>query len=171
MSTSQPITSTQTIGPFPHEAWAWAVQASAAPASATVALHGTLLDGQGEPVNDGWVEAFVPGADEATSPMPGFRRVPTGAAGEFTLALPAPAPGQPLAWITVFARGLLAHQFTAVWAGDDPAVADSALLAQVDAARRATLQAAPRAGGGYTWTIRLQDTPDGGAETVFFDPA
>jgi protocatechuate 3,4-dioxygenase, alpha subunit len=174
MTAPQGLTTTQTIGPFPHEAWDWAVQASTAPQStaptAMLTLRGTLLDGPGAPVDDGWVEAFVPGADEPASTMPGFRRVPTGPDGGFTLTLPVPAAGQPLAWITVFARGLLAHQFTAVWRADDPAAATSAPLAQVPTERRATLLAAP-ADGGYSWTIRLQDTPDGGAETVFFDPA
>ena len=160
------LTSSQTIGPFPHEAWHWAVEASAQPGAAAVVIAGRLLDGAGEPVNDGWIEAWNPGAAEA-GPLPGFRRVPTGEQGEFVLWLsPAVDRGEPAAHITVFARGLLKHQFSAVFLADAPGLGDSALLAQVPEARRASLLALPDAvPGHYRWDIHLQ----GEGETVFFD--
>lgn len=170
------LTSSQTIGPFPHEAWRWAVTAVAAelPASATLRIEGRLLDGQGQPVNDGWIEAFTPaavGAERGATALPGFRRVPTDEQGGFVLQLtPAAAPGEPVAYITVFARGLLRHQFSAVFLADDPGLAASALLAQVEAGRRASLLAQVLTPGlAYRWDIRLQGTPS--EETVFFDYA
>ena len=166
------ITTTQTIGPFPHEAWRWAVEASA---GGPLRIDGRLLDGAGQPIDDGWVEAFVPGA--------GLRRCASGAQGEFSLALPAgAAPGdparpraageparpaaaaEPAAWITVFARGLLKHQFSAVFLADAPGLDAAPLLAQLPAERRATL-IARRDGDGYRWDIHLQ----GEHETVFLD--
>jgi protocatechuate 3,4-dioxygenase, alpha subunit len=165
------LTSSQTIGPFPHEAWQWAVDASAAPASASLIITGRLIDGQGEPINDGWVEAWSPSAEAAessASPLPGFRRRPTNEQGEFTLQLSRTAPpGEPAAYVTLFARGLLKHQFTAVFLADDAGLAASALLAQVPAERRVSLLAQPEAPQRYRWDIRLQG--DALSETVFFD--
>ena len=156
-------TPAQTIGPFPHAAWQWAIEASV---SGPLRIEGRLLDGAGQGIDDGWVEAVVPGA--------GLVRCATGAQGEFTLALPVhsvpgepaghTAAGEPAAWITVFARGLLKHQFSAVFLADAPGLATAKLLAQVPAERRATLIAS-RDGAGYRWDIHLQ----GEHETVFLD--
>jgi protocatechuate 3,4-dioxygenase alpha subunit len=65
------------------------------------------------------------------------------------------------ALVTVFARGLLKHLFTAVFLPGET----SALLEQVPEARRGTLVARPDGAGRYLWTIRLQ----GPGETVFFE--
>jgi protocatechuate 3,4-dioxygenase alpha subunit len=167
------ITTSQTIGPFSHEAWQWAVDCCA-PArlntsAPTVTISGVVFDGDGAPVNDAQLEAWLPEADacEAGQPLPGFRRLPSGEQGEFTLVLstpPRPA-GEPVAYITVFARGLTRHQFCAVFLDDDPALPQSAILEQVPAARRATLIARRTAEGEYRWDIHLQ----GEHETVFFD--
>ena len=147
-------TPSQTIGPFPHAAWQWAVDASA---SGPLRIEGRLLDGAGQAIDDGWVEALVPDA--------GLVRCATAANGEFSLALPAnSATGEPAAWITVFARGLLKHQFSAVFLADAPGLATAPLLTQVPAERRATL-IAQRDGAGYRWDIHLQ----GEHETVFLD--
>jgi protocatechuate 3,4-dioxygenase alpha subunit len=168
------ITTSQTIGPFPHEGWRWAAELSqlGSAADGTVTVSGVLYDGQGLPVTDGWVEAWAPAAapHEPQRPMPGFRRCPTGEQGEFGLVLPMPmqaqaAPGEPAAWITLFARGLLKHQFCAVFLADAPGLANSELLAQLPAARRDTLIAQRQADGSYRWDIHLQ----GERETVFLD--
>lgn len=166
---SKDLTPSQTVGPFPHEAWQWAVAATVANSNAVLTIEGHLLDGDGQPVNDGWVEAWSPGSDAAgPAAMPGFRRLPTDEQGIFTLPLAArPAPGQPAAYITVFARGLVLHQCTAVFLPDDPALAGSPLLEQVPAERRAGLIAEPTGPGRYRWNIRLQG--DAAVETVFFD--
>jgi protocatechuate 3,4-dioxygenase alpha subunit len=170
------ITTSQTIGPFSHEAWQWAVDActpanvkSTAP---TVNISGVIYDGNGAPINDAQIEAWTPdgAALEPEQMIPGFRRVPSGADGEFSLRLSKPEsakPGEPLAYVTVFARGLVLHQFTAVFLEDDPALAQSTILNQVPEARRATLIARRTDEAQYHWDIRMQ----GEAETVFFDYA
>jgi protocatechuate 3,4-dioxygenase alpha subunit len=166
------ITTSQTIGPFSHEAFQWAADFSAAaPAGApAVLIRGTIYDGDGAIIDDAQLEAWLPDAAgaEADQPMPGFRRIPSGADGSFSFSAPAPAAasaGEPLMYVTVFARGLVKHQFTAVFLEDDGALAESAILGQVPAARRATLVARKVSEREYRWDIRMQ----GDQETVFFD--
>lgn len=171
-----PITPSQTIGPFSHEAWRWACALSDAVAAGagSIEIAGIIRDGSGEPIDDAMIEAWAPAAtaatDEAALPLPGFRRTPSGPGGEFRLTLPRPAAsaaGEPATYITVFARGLVLHQFTAVFLADDSGLSDSAILRQVPAERRATLIARKTGDASYAWDIQLQ----GGAETVFFDYA
>ncbi|MFJ3057287.1 protocatechuate 3,4-dioxygenase [Herbaspirillum sp. NPDC087042] len=165
------ITTSQTIGPFPHEAWAWAVQLTAEVGSAApqVRVQGAIFDGDGQPINDAWAEAWLPGSApvESAHAIPGYRRVPTNEEGGFVFSISQPqAPaGKPVAYVTVFARGLVKHQFTAVFLEDDPALAQSALLEQVPPPRRDTLIARKQADGSYLWNIHMQ----GAHETVFFD--
>ena len=168
------ITTSQTIGPFSHEAWQWAVDASAAgqleTTAATITISGAIYDGDGVPVNDAQIEAWQPAAAgaEAAQALPGFRRVPSGDQGEFSLRLSqcaAPASGAPATFITVFARGLVKHQFSAVFLEDDTGLAQSEILQQVPAERRATLIARKTAPGVYHWDIWMQSDK----ETAFFD--
>jgi protocatechuate 3,4-dioxygenase alpha subunit len=167
------ITTSQTIGPFSHEAWQWAADATAK-INGNITIRGIIFDGDGSPINDAQLEAWMPeaAASEAGQhhAMPGFRRVPSGEDGSFTLhatlAGDAP-PGEPLMFVTVFARGLVKHQFTAVFLEDDNALGQSAILNQVPAARRATLVARKESDGEYRWDIWMQTNK----ETVFFDYA
>lgn len=163
-----PISPSQTIGPFSHEAWQWACSITRdAPRSAdAVSISGILVDGAGAPINDAMIEFWAPhaAAAEADHALPGFRRTPTDDAGTFRFQVPRPAAGEPAALVTLFARGLVLHQFTAVFLDDDP---HAAILAQVQAARRATLVAQSSGERSYTWNIAMQ----GPAETVFFDYA
>lgn len=169
------ITTSQTIGPFSHEAWQWAVDASAPgridSSAPTITVNGIVYDGDGVPVNDAQVEAWLPEADacEAALAVPGFRRCPSGEQGGFSLCLSVPErpAGEPVAYVTVFARGLTKHQFTAIFLDDDPALEQSAILAQVPAQRRGTLVASRTGDGTYRWDIWLQTDK----ETVFFDYA
>lgn len=168
-NTTHPITTSQTIGPFSHEAWQWAVDGTAdvETSAPTVTVRGIIYDGDGTPINDAQIEAWNPHAAgaEAAQAIPGFRRVPSGEGGEFQFRLsrPADAPAEaPAAFITVFARGLVKHQFTAVFLEDAP---PSPVLAQVPEERRATLLARRQPDGSYRWDIRMQ----GEHETVFFD--
>ena len=169
------ITTSQTIGPFSHEGWQWAVDFCAAgrleTSAPTIVLHGVLYDGDGNPIDDAQIEAWLPEAAsaESTQEIPGFRRTPTGTAGEFSLRLSVPErpAGEPVAYVTVFARGLTKHQFTAVFLEDDATLAASAILAQVPAERRDTLIARKDADGTYRWDIWMQTDK----ETVFFDYA
>ena len=167
-----PVTTSQTIGPFSHEAWAWAIEATASTSGSapSITVSGQILDGAGAPIDDAMIEMWCPDARgaERTSALPGFRRVPSGADGGFSMTLShVPVPGQPAALVTVLARGLLVHQFSAVFLEDDPHLATSATLGQVPSARRATLIARKIAPGQYRWDVRMQ----GEHETVFFDYA
>lgn len=161
------ITTSQTIGPFSHEAWKWASDLN--PAAGAITIHGIIYDGAGAPINDAQIESWQPAAAdaEAAANIPGFRRVPSGEDGGFRLQLSRAeqAAGEPVAYITVFARGLVKHQFSAVFLDDDASVSQSAILEQVPAARRATLLAARQPDGSYRWDIHMQ----GERETVFFD--
>jgi protocatechuate 3,4-dioxygenase alpha subunit len=154
------ITSSQTIGPFPHEAWRWAFAPDAL--AGAVVVSGRVFAGAGAPVADALLEAWAPGADGPLPGLPGLQRVPSGEDGEFRFALPRPQPGAPAAYVTLFARGVLKHQFTAVCLDDG-----AALLADVPAARRATLIARADGHDAWRWDIHLQ----GPQETVFFDYA
>jgi protocatechuate 3,4-dioxygenase alpha subunit len=168
------ITTSQTIGPFSHEAWQWAADATNGTrletSAPTITVSGVIYDGDGTPIDDAQIEAWLPDAVEAEAAqlVPGFRRLPSGERGQFSLriSLPkAPATGEPVAYVTVFARGLVKHQFTAVFLEDDPGLAQSAILNQVPADRRATLVARKTGDGQYNWDIWMQTDK----ETVFFD--
>ncbi|WP_313706709.1 protocatechuate 3,4-dioxygenase [Massilia sp.] len=170
------ITTSQTVGPFSHEAWKWASDASL-PGNLkidgpSILVSGVIYDGDGNPINDAQVEAWTPegAALEPGHLVPGFRRAPSGADGEFSFRLPLPQPatrGEPVAYVTVFARGLVKHQFTAVFLEDDTGLAESGILNQVPEARRATLLARKSGDGQYHWDIWMQTEK----ETVFFDYA
>lgn len=169
---SSNLTSSQTIGPFSHEAWRWAFDATAAVDSNAPTIHisGIIRDGDGAVINDAVLEAWLPDAAAAESrhAVPGFRRVPSDDAGafRFQISLPRPATqGQPVMFITVFARGLVKHQFSAVFLDDDSGLAQSDLLNQVPAERRATLIARKLSDAEYQWDIWMQTEK----ETVFFD--
>ena len=171
------ITTSQTIGPFSHEAWQWAVDATDATAAAllettvtTITISGAIYDGDGQPINDAQIEAWQPAAvgAEAAQALPGFRRMPSDDAGRFSLRLSQielPTKGVPATFITVFARGLVKHQFTAIFLDDDSGLAQSAILQQVPENRRPTLIARKTAPGTYHWDIWMQTDK----ETAFFD--
>jgi protocatechuate 3,4-dioxygenase alpha subunit len=170
------ITTSQTIGPFSHEAWHWAADLTAkesldasAPA---ITVSGVIYDGDGMPINDAQIEAWLPDAasSESNALMPGFRRLPSGDDGGFSLRSPVPASagsGEPLMYVTVFARGLVKHQFTAVFLEDDAGLAQSTILNQLPSQRRDTLLARKVSDGQYRWDIWMQTDK----ETVFFDYA
>lgn len=158
-----PITSSQTIGPFPHEGWRWAFDVGSE--TRPVQIAGRVFDGDGQPVSDAVLEAWLPGgaAGAALPGLPGLYRTHTADDGSFRLSLPHHGmANEPACYLTVFARGLLNHQFSAVFLADDT---DSPLLRQVPAERRSTLVARPGEAGVHAWDLHLQ----GPSETVFFD--
>jgi len=169
-----PVTATpgHTVGPFFHDALGWAASGSAAddPALGAILIEGSVEDGAGERLPAWLVEAWVPQAAQAESsaglPAPGLRRLMSDAGGEFRFRVPAPAPGEPAAFVTLFGLGLTRHQFTAVFLQDaEGGAPPSPLLDAVPAERRATLLAQPAGDGRYRWSLRTQ----GEGETVFFD--
>jgi protocatechuate 3,4-dioxygenase alpha subunit len=167
------ITTSQTVGPFPHAAWQWAADLTAADrlqtSAPTITISGIIYDGDGVPISDAQIEAWQPSAAgaEQDQALPGFRRIPSGEQGEFSLRL-SDVPrtqGEPVTYVTVFARGLVKHQFSAIFLEEATDLAQSAILEQVPASRRATLVASRSAPGQYRWDIYMQ----GEHETAFFD--
>lgn len=124
-----------------------------------VRIEGQLLDGAGQPVPDGLLEAWH--GDQ-------FARCGTDPEGMFHFVVRKPAPGPdghaPHLEVAVFARGLLRHLVTRMYFPDEgPAnAADPALLA-VEPDRRHTLVARDDS-GVLRFDVRLQ----GDEETVFF---
>ena len=176
-------TPSQTVGPFFGYALPYVggpeVRAPWLPDA--IRLHGTVLDGAGDPIPDAFVEIW--GADAAGRPSSergSFARDPHGFAGfgraavdrdghySFTTVKPgATRDGSaPYLLVTVFARGVLQHLFTRAYFGDEAeANASDPLLGRVDEARRGTLIADPDAPRSYRFDLRLQ----GEGETVFLD--
>ena len=170
------ITTSQTIGPFSHEAWRWGFDATAklVTTAPTITISGVIRDGDGNPINDAVIEAWLPesAAAETAQVIPGFRRIHSDDDGAFQFEVSQPVPataGKPAMFVTVFARGLVKHQFTAEFLDDDAGLEQSEILNQVPADRRETLIARliarNQANAQYQWDIWMQTDK----ETVFFD--
>lgn len=164
-----PATPGHTIGPFFHDALGWAAagggDGGGYGGSGEIVIEGSVEDGTGERLPAWLIEAWVPQAVDADaqagSAAPGLRRLADDASGRFALHVPAPPPGQPAAFVTLFGVGLTSHRFTAVFVD----AAGAPLLDAAPAGRRPTLVAERVADGRYRWTIRTH----GERETVFFD--
>ena len=152
-------TPSQTVGPF------YTIGLSRAPQNeladrgdpAAVQLVGYLLDGQGDPISDGMIEAFDPAGRR-------WGRSGTDAEGRFSFVLTRPEalPGEaPHLDVFVFARGLLRHQLTRLYFPGEPANETDPVLAGLNESDRETL-VATEDGGALRFDIRMQ----GG--TVFF---
>ncbi len=155
-------TPSQTVGPFytiglsrlpqneladPHDAGA-------------MQLVGRLVDGQGEGISDGMVEAFDP-----TGRRWGRSRTDDDGRFSFVVTKPAALAGQaPRLDLFVFARGLLRHQLTRVYFPDEaaPNAADP-VLAGLEDDERSTLVAEQEDGD-----LRFDICMQGDRATVFF---
>lgn len=166
------VTPSQTIGPFFHEALAWACT-PVAPDGDDVRVEGVVVDGNGQPVDDALLEIWQPadGAEHDGRVAAGFQRVATDAAGRFAFTVRKDPASAAVAHITVFARGLLRGLRTRVYVGAAPdKVVELDELVKVDGLRDvpasalATLVAVAR-DGVYRWDVRLQ----GDGETLFFE--
>ncbi|MFZ0286295.1 MAG: protocatechuate 3,4-dioxygenase subunit alpha [Terriglobales bacterium] len=146
-----------------------------------------LLDGNGDPVNDGMIEIWQADAsgkynhpddtqEKSTDPMWfGFGRAGTDEGGtcKFETVKPGRVPGPgnalqaPHLTLAIFARGMLKQLYTRIYFAGDAANSDDPILTLVPPARRATLLARPDEAGPGHWKfdIHLQ----GEQETVFFD--
>jgi protocatechuate 3,4-dioxygenase, alpha subunit len=153
-------TPSQTVGPFFGFALPFPTDADAAPPGSpgAIRIEGQLLDGAGEPVPDGLLEAWQ--ADQ-------FVRCRTDAEGAFHFTLRKPdseGDEAPHLEVAIFARGLLRHLMTRIYFSDEEAANTSdPVLRQVETARRQTLIARSD-GGALHFDVRLQ----GKDETVFF---
>ncbi|MFE6282018.1 protocatechuate 3,4-dioxygenase subunit alpha [Streptomyces sp. NPDC057877] len=185
-------TPSHTVGPFYGYALPFPGGGDIAPVGHpdTITLQGHVLDGEGAPLPDAFVELWgadpdgqVPQVDGSIRRDPatggylgrngveftGWGRVQTDANGHWyarTLRPGARGTSAPYVSVCVFARGLLVHLFTRIYLpGDEAAHAADPLLARLDPERRATLVAADDGRGTYRFDIRLQ----GEGETVFLE--
>lgn len=174
MTTSLPVTPGQTIGPFFHYALPYDGDAYLVPPGTVgaIRLHGTVLDGAGDPVSDALVElrqadsaGKVPrteGSLRRDGRFTGWGRAATDASGRFafTTVLPGAVDGSAAFFgITIFARGLLDRLFTRAYL---PGESD-AFLAGLPAEQADTLRTRRDESGDLRFDIRLQ----GDRETVF----
>ncbi|MBZ9644951.1 protocatechuate 3,4-dioxygenase subunit alpha [Streptomyces sp. PSKA30] len=185
-------TPSHTVGPFYGHALPFPGGGDIAPVGHpdTIALQGYVLDGEGKPLPDAFVELWGPGPDGNLPQVDGsmrrdpagggflgrngveftgWGRIQTDANGHWTARTLRPgARGQsaPYLSVCVFARGLLVHLFTRIYLpGDEAALAADPLLSQLAEARRDTLIARADGDGTYRFDIRLQ----GEGETVFLE--
>jgi protocatechuate 3,4-dioxygenase alpha subunit len=186
-------TPSQTVGPYFAIGLPWdeGPHAVAPGTAGAITIGGMVLDGAGEPVPDHLLEFWQPDpggrfADAhghgGPSQLIGFRGFARCGAevgdGSWELrtvkpgAIPGPAgcTQAPHIAVSVFARGMLNRCVTRIYFADEErANARDPVLANVPAARRATLLAQPSGDGAYRFDIRLQSPaaqPTG--ETVFF---
>ncbi|WP_181992004.1 MULTISPECIES: protocatechuate 3,4-dioxygenase subunit alpha [Rhodococcus] len=160
-----------------------------------ITLEGRVFDGSGTPVRDVLIEIWQanaagkyahPGDTQDKDRDPSFRGwgrtggdFDTGAY-TFDTIKPGPVPGRngstqaPHVLMVLFARGINVGLHTRLYFDDETAAnAADPLLTSIEwEVRRNTLIATRSERDGkavYTFDIRLQDTPDGGRETVFLD--
>ena len=184
-------TPSHTVGPFYGYALPFRGGEEIAPLGHpdTITVHGYVLDGEGKPLPDAFVELWGADPDGNVSTtdgsirrdpatgdylgrngveFTGWGRIQTDANGHWyarTLRPGARGDSAPYISVCVFARGLLMHLFTRIYLpGDDTALAADPLLTRVGE-RRDTLIAADERQGTYRFDIRLQ----GEGETVFLE--
>lgn len=133
-------TPSQTVGPF------FGFALTPFDGGGELRVEGQVLDGAGEPVTDALIEAWH--GDH-------LARCRTDEEGAYHFSIAA----APVVSLTIFARGLLRHLQTRMYAPGE----EDDVLRTVEEARRHTL-VARRDGGVLHFDIRLQG-PD---ETVFF---
>jgi len=185
-------TPSHTVGPFYGYALPFRGGEDIAPLGHpdTVTVRGYILDGEGNPLPDAFVELWGADPDGNVSTtdgsmrrdpasgehlgrngveFTGWGRIQTDADGHWyarTLRPGARGHSAPYISVCVFARGLLVHLFTRVYLpGDEAALAADPLLARLDEARRDTLIAKDEGNSTYRFDIRLQ----GEGETVFLE--
>ncbi len=187
---SEPLTPSQTVGPFLAIGLPWPDGPFVVPegTAGAIAITGRVFDGAGDPVTDALVETWQADPDgrfahpddprgAAPAGFRGFGRCPTGPDGSYRIVtlkpgpLPSPDGGTeaPHLDVSVFARGLLDRVVTRVYFPDEARAneADPVLASLGDPALAATLVAAPGPEG--TGELRFDIHLQGDQETVFFD--
>ena len=200
------ITPSQTVGPFfayglaPHNRCDWkpsaiydwkeTVGADLVTPDATgqrIHIEGSVLDGDGKPINDAMIEIWQADAQgryahaRGERPRPnakftGFGRSATDKAGVYSFdtvkpgVVPGPdgKPQAPHIVVCIFSRGMLRQIYTRIYFADEAANDADPILALVPGERRGTLIAHKAMRGElpvYRFDIRVQ----GDNETVFFD--
>lgn len=179
-------TASQTVGPFFLDALIHGgdeVIAKAGTAGQALVLEGSVVDGEGAPVNDAILEIYqadATGKYVADSPearsgslFTGFGRATTDKFGRFSFCTVYPGVSAtdighaPHLNLMVFARGLVKPLLTRIYFGAEAKNAHDPVLVQVPADRRTTLEAKWDAAAHppvWRFVVRLQ----GKDETVFF---
>jgi protocatechuate 3,4-dioxygenase alpha subunit len=173
MDSEQPLTPSQTIGPFFHEGLDWLVRDRTADLRRDEhewTVTGTVTDANGAGVPDALLEIWQPGRppSPADSVPSDLQRAYTSADGRYTFTIRRPANEPAVAHVTVFARGLLAGLRTRLYVDDSrERVGAREELRTVPASRLTTLlpSRVDHRTRTLEWSIRLQ----GDGETVFFD--
>lgn len=190
------ITPSQTVGPF----FAYALTptgydyrhlaennlATADAEGERIRIEGSIVDGEGKPVPDAFVEVWqadgqgryvaARGTERPNTSFTGFGRCAVDANGFFAFdtVRPGPVPGPggapqaPHIDVSLFARGVIRRMMTRIYFEGEPGNDTDPILALVPEERRSTLIATRQDRGGpevYVFNIRLQ----GGDETVFFE--
>jgi protocatechuate 3,4-dioxygenase beta subunit len=171
MDAEQPLTPSQTIGPFFREGLEWLVR----PADAKRDEHewlvvGVVTDGNLAGVPDALLEVWQPGRPPSPAECipEDLQRVYTTADGHYSFTIRRPANEPAVAHVTLFARGLLAQLRTRLYVDDSrERVSAREELRTVPASRLTTLlpSRVDHRTRTLEWSIRLQ----GDGETVFFD--
>ena len=174
-------TPAQTVGPFYGYALPFEKdsQLLAPGLPGTIRLHGTVRDGEGEPIPDALLEIWQADAagnvpQEAGSlvrdgyTFTGWGRAAVDGAGNYTFTTVNPGATEegaaPFISLLIFGRGLTNKLHTRIYLPEnEDALARDRLLASLPPERRSTLIAEREADGGLRFDVSLQ----GGNETVF----
>lgn len=189
--TRQPLTSSQTVGPFFHDCLLCTElhRQVLAPAEATgkrIRIEGRVLDGDGQAVPDAVIEIWQANqnghySDPGNLPLDhscnGFGRTGTDTEGIYWFETIKPGRvafdentlQSPHISVAVFARGLLNHLYTRIYFADEPTNSDDPVLHCVPVERRPTLLAQPETVGHASVVYRLDIVLQGEGETVFFN--
>ena len=157
-----PPTPSQTVGPYYTIGLCRRVENELVPPGGPGAIRvtGRLLDGDGQPIGDGMIEAWDAGRGR-------WGRSSTDGEGRFSFVIAKPggsADEAPHLDLYVFARGLLKHQLTRMYFPDEAeANASDPVLSLLSEADRAVL-VAEQEDGAVRFDIRMQ----GERQTVFF---
>jgi protocatechuate 3,4-dioxygenase, alpha subunit len=155
-------TPSQTVGPYYTIGLCRRVENELVPPgdAGVIRVTGQLLDGDGQPISDGMIEAWDASGSR-------WGRSSTDGDGRFWFATAKPTVidgAAPHLDIYVFARGLLKHQLTRMYFPDEPeANAADPVLSSLPEADRAVL-VAEQEDGAVRFDIRMQ----GDRQTVFF---
>ena len=174
----------QTVGPYfsfalHHEYWNDLVAQD--PPGERIRISGRLIDGDGAPVADGFIEirhADAAGTYACGERFPGFGRCATDEGGNYSFATVRPGRvgsrlglQAPHVAVQVFSRGLLRQLFTRMYFADRSVEnADDPLLATIDPARRETLIAKRVESANGVPEFRFDIVLQGEGETAFFEP-
>lgn len=179
ISVQLPPTPGQTVGPFYGYALPYVGDSELVPPHqpGAVRLHGTVRDGNGDPVRDALLEVWQADADGNVFQAPGslrrdghtftgWGRAATDNTGHYSFTTVRPGAseggGAPFFALTIFARGLLNRLFTRIYLPGHEALRTDRLLSRLPVDRRDTLVARPD-GDGLLFDVTLQ----GERETVF----